>query len=364
MLHGRGLMWLWAAPVCVTLACGDAGGETSEASASDGGASETSAAASTSAGGTDGATSEASGAMTTAATSGATTGGATTAETTPLTTGPKFDQAVPDGAPPVSEGCSKVDFLFVVDDSGSMGDEQVSLNNSFSGFIDAIQMTLEEVDSYHVGVVTSDAYSANAPGCQEIGALVTQTQNGACGPFADGFRFMTEADDLNTTFACAGQPGTIGAGDNTSMQAVYTAVSPELNAPGACNEGFLRDDALLVIVVITDEEDDHDNPPGFDYYGSPGDPLDWYDAVVAAKGGVEENIAVLSLVQHEEPNDCPPQNNIEPLITWFLAVRIMEFTQMFTHGTIGDICVDNYASFFSDAVSIVGEACETFTPPT
>ena len=350
------------------LSCGDSEGGASEATTvSDASSTAAPGSSSEATAGTAGAT---TGGQTTTASSATsststTTGGVTSSgDSTPLTTGPKFDQAVPDGAAPIDEGCSKVDFLFVVDASGSMGDEQVALNNSFPGFIDAIQATLEEVDSYHVGVVTSDAYLENEPGCQEIGALVTQTHNGQCGPFAEGNRFMTEADDLSSTFSCAGQPGTGGSGDNTSMQAMYTAVGPDFNAVGACNEGFIRDDALLVIVVITDEEDDYDNPPGFDYYGSDGDPADWYDAVVAAKGGVEENVAVLSLVQHEEPNACPAQNNMDPLLTWFLAVRIMEFTQMFTHGTIGDICVDYYAPFFADAVSIVGEACENFTPPT
>ncbi len=352
------------------LACGDSDGAASESTAASDASSTGTPGSSTAttAGSADGTTvgqGSTAATATTTTTTTTTAGGVTSSgDSTPLTTGPKFDQAVPDGAPPVSEGCSKVDFLFVVDDSGSMGDEQIALNNSFPGFIDAIQATLGEVESYHVGVVTSDAYVENELGCQEIGALVTQTQNGQCGPFAEGKRFMTEADDLSTTFACAGQPGTGGSGDNTSMQAMYTAVGPAFADVGACNEGFIRDDALLVIVVITDEEDDYDNPPGFGYFGSEGDPADWYDAVVTAKGGVEENVAVLSLVQHEEPNACPAQNNTDPLLTWFLAVRIMEFTQMFTHGTIGDICVNNYASFFDDAVSIVGDACENFTPPT
>ncbi|MCA9690839.1 MAG: hypothetical protein KC636_14625, partial [Myxococcales bacterium] len=37
------------------------------------------------------------------------------------------------------EGCKKVDLLFVIDNSGSMEDEQVNLINSFPGFINQIQ---------------------------------------------------------------------------------------------------------------------------------------------------------------------------------------------------------------------------------
>jgi hypothetical protein len=70
------------------------------------------------------------------------------------------------------------------------------------------------------------------------------------------------------------------------------ALDPALNAVGACNEGFLRADALLVLVSITDEEDDHEaacnlNP------GSPGEPSDWFDTIVAAKAGVDPSCALI-----------------------------------------------------------------------
>jgi len=55
-------------------------------------------------------------------------------------------------------------------------------------------------------MVTSDAYAFNAAGCTGIGAVVTQTggvnsSNAVCDPFADGARYMTENDDLDTDFA-------------------------------------------------------------------------------------------------------------------------------------------------------------------
>lgn len=52
------------------------------------------------------------------------------------------------------EGCEKVDFLFVVDNSISMGDEQTALGLSFPQFIDTIQN--EVVGDYHVMVVDTD----------------------------------------------------------------------------------------------------------------------------------------------------------------------------------------------------------------
>ena len=50
---------------------------------------------------------------------------------------------------------------------------------------------------------------------------------------------------------------------------------PELNGPGGCNEGFLRDDALLMVTFAA-------NTPDID---SAGKPKLWADAVLAAKHG-------------------------------------------------------------------------------
>ncbi|MCA9682620.1 MAG: hypothetical protein KC457_10525, partial [Myxococcales bacterium] len=57
-----------------------------------------------------------------------------------------------------AKGCKAIDFLFVIDNSGSMGDNQQNLIGSFPGFIQKIQETIAEVDSYHIMVVDTDEY--------------------------------------------------------------------------------------------------------------------------------------------------------------------------------------------------------------
>jgi hypothetical protein len=282
--------------------------------------------------------------------------------------GPKFDLGTSDVAVPTGESCQKVDLLFIIDNSGSMADEQDNITASFPGFINGMLTTLEDAESYHVGVVTTDPYSGNAPGCTMIGSLVTQTSgtdssNAVCTPFADGFRFMTENDDLAAKFTCAAKPGTAGSGDERPMDAVRAALSANLNAPGACNAEFLRDDALLVLVFITDEEDDHEIVPIFNIQmGSDGNPPDWFADVVARKAGIEENVVVLSLVGHPKPNACPD-------FQWDgfdgaeIATRIIEFTHMFTHGFVGDVCAADYTPFFDEALAVIDTACNDFTPP-
>ena len=308
---------------------------------------------------------------------GGTTGSGTSmgGGSSPDTGAVKFDLGVTPDSPPMEEeeGCKKVDLLFVIDNSGSMEDEQVNLVNSFPGFIDEIQTQLAGTEGYHVGVTTSDSYLYNSLGCSGEGSLVTKTggtgaSNMTCGPFAEGHNFMTEADDLATTFQCAAQVGIAGDGDERPMKTLGLALSPGLNAPGACNAGFLREDALLVVVVITDEEDDHeiDGCLQLPQPGSPGDPPNWYNTVVAAKGGVEQNIVVLTLIgpPGPDPAQCPPLDKCQGgIIGAEVSPRIDAFSTMFTYGFVGRVCEASYAAFFSEAVSVIKSACDEFVPP-
>ncbi|MGH1345515.1 MAG: hypothetical protein ACRBN8_28380 [Nannocystales bacterium] len=259
---------------------------------------------------------------------------------------------VPELPDPVTPGvCDAVDLLFVIDNSGSMADEQANLIASVPGFIDGISDRLGVHTDYHVGVVSTDEATFNADGCQEIGALVTQTRGNLssdsdCGPYVDGASFMTPHDDLDSSFACAAQLGIDGNGIERPMDALDRALHPAQGVT-ACNDGFLRDEALLVVVLITDEEDDTE---------SEGDPVAWYESVVAAKDGDEERVVVLSLVGHPKPNDCIPTQ-------WTgmqgaeIATRILQFTSIFPYGYVGDICSADYEPFFTDATEHIDTVC-------
>jgi hypothetical protein len=278
-------------------------------------------------------------------------------------TGPmdsKFDLGLqPDLNSEIEEGCTKVDFVFVIDNSGSMGDDQDNLTDNFGAFIDGIQATLQDVEEYQVGVVTSDVYDANPNPCRELGGLVIRTDgddssNATCGPYAEGYNFMTQQDDLAATFACAAQVGTDGSGTERPMNALEIAVRKDLGGPGQCNEGFLRDDALLVAVIITDEWDGPNDP---DDGGSSGDHNSWYQTVVAAKGGIVENVVVLSLINYAG-GSCPPEDST------FDGQHIAAFTKLFgANGFLGGICEPDYGPIFEQATTVIANACNNFVPP-
>lgn len=261
-----------------------------------------------------------------------------------------------------SSECERVDLLFVIDDSSSMAGEQQNLIASFPAFIQGIQAGLAGVSSYHVGVVTTNSYGYNSLHCREIGALVTSTggaksSDTSCGPFSEG-RYLVSGDDLEQQFACIAQVGTSGFLDERPMQAMQTAVGPIHAVSGGCNEGFVRDNALLVVVIVTDEEDQVVEF-GDTTKGSPGGPQTWFEELVATKT-YEENIAVLSIIGGQPDSAClddHADNGAED------APRIRAFTEMFTNGFLGDVCAPSYGSFFNEAIDVVQDACGGFIPP-
>ena len=314
--------------------------------------------------------------------------------------GVKLDVGAADGTATAEGGdgvgCAKADFLFVIDNSGSMADEQDNLIASFPGFIDTIQQTLMAQD-YHVMVVDTDAGGGGSstiscingdctcspsPGCcEQICNGLSDSCNGVpCGMLPgdecdrtlgagkifreDGTqcldappRFMTDGDAmLGSDFACVGEVGTYGDGNEQPMAAILAATSDAMGAVGACNEGFVRDDAILVVTFITDEED---------IDKSPGDPASWYADLVAVKNNDPAAIVVLGLMGDTmqpaavcSPFDADGINGAED------GVRLRQYVQMFgDQGVFGSVCEADYAPFFAQAVGIIDLACDDFEPP-
>jgi hypothetical protein len=253
-------------------------------------------------------------------------------------------------------GCRGIDFLFVVDNSGSMLDEQVSLVTSFPGFVSKIEDTLEEdAKDFHVMVVdTDDGFGFHPdpqPGsCEaELGAgIVTDSTLYPCG-FPDGRRYVTNADaSLPGAFGCAAYVGTGGDPGERPAEAMGRALG-EMSEPGACNDGFVREDSILVVTIITDEEDTD----------SAGAPVDWIQPLLDAKAGDLDSVVMLGLFDDQDlPN---------PLCVNGLAQKaplLAEFVGMFGDRALrGSVCADSYDGFFADAVDIIDQACSDFEPP-
>ncbi len=275
-------------------------------------------------------------------------------------------------------GCEKVDFLFVIDSSRSMEDEQDNLLTSFPGFITAIEDTLQ-IDDFHLMVI--DAGEIVAAGCDgTLGAGQVSSAAGADCMLPAGQRYATaEQADITTAFTCMGSRGTLGSGDEQTMDALLASVGPLVGA-GQCNEGFLREDAILVVTIITDEEDsplDSSVAPPLDGSCEPadsdpnslGDPASWVASLTAAKNGDPDAVVVLSLLGDcDVGGSCPgiavadPLDPTSPVSGAEPAPRLRAFTEMFGYGSVGPVCADDYSPFFEEAVGVIATACDEFVP--
>jgi hypothetical protein len=282
-----------------------------------------------------------------------------------------------DGVTP-DEGCRAVDFLFVIDNSVSMEGEQAALVEAFPGFIDTIQTTLPEGSDYHVMVVDTDEWgrcnTANPwegidPDSDTCNAYINQTVFEECdrtlgagvvnpaGAFASnmicplqgGHRYMDATEpDLADAFSCVAQVGTAGHSSERPMDALLAALEPGINAAGGCNEGYLRDDALLVVTFMSDD------PNYEDALG----PQEWYDAIVQAKLGDPAAIVMLGLTPAWE--GCQDASAMPKGAHW------AELMAMFgERGLHGNVCstAQEYIDFFQMAVSTIDQACNEYVPP-
>jgi hypothetical protein len=131
------------------------------------------------------------------------------------------------------------------------------------------------------------------------------------------------------------------------MQAMVEGVTT-LNGAGQCNEGFVRDDAILVVTIITDEEENGD---------SVGNPASWAQALIDAKLGNEQAVVVLGLIGDIDLPGSPCED-----LDAMPSPRLRQFVSFFTNGVTGSVCAPDYAPFFLDAVSVIDTACDEFTP--
>jgi hypothetical protein len=164
-----------------------------------------------------------------------------------------------------------------------------------------------------------------------------------CG-MPDDRRYMRGDDaNLDNMFACVAQVGTSG---NFAEFPVEGAVRA-LENPMGCNDGFLRDDAILVMTVITDDHDGDFTYPGD---AENGDPNAWYQRIVAAKNGNEDATVFIGLTS----NHCmaPPVAPFQQIVTLFGD-----------QGVQGSNCsLPEMLDTFETAVATIAATCEEFIP--
>jgi hypothetical protein len=192
-----------------------------------------------------------------------------------------------------------VDILFIIDNSGSMGEEQATLGANFPAFINVLEA--EDVKAnYRIGVTTSDNGNQWCPGTTpEAGNLVlspcynrindfvfgndVDVRDLACNDICtltdadlaiqptitdfdptpkprpwleniEGAKNIPDATEMSAAFACFGPQGVNGCGFEAQLESMYLALTRAQTTTEA-SYGFLRASAILAIVHVTDEAD-------------------------------------------------------------------------------------------------------------
>jgi hypothetical protein len=174
----------------------------------------------------------------------------------------------------VSAGANKVDILFIVDNSGSMCEEQGNLRRNFNLFIDKI---VDIGADFQIAIVTTDMMDPeqsgrfqNIPDGMPGASCMEQVDISAC-PTPDNDeeypplvlrssdpRYQNEdgsvnRDKLQRDFGCSATVGTAGNGFEMGLEAAKTALDVDLR--NGYNSNFLRDEAFLGVIFVTDEND-------------------------------------------------------------------------------------------------------------
>ena len=222
----------------------------------------------------------------------------------PLPAGADGGSAIDTGEPETtvpptpSQGTNKLDVLFVIDNSGSMQQEQQALTAAFPTLLARLRDPLLGADAsglpctsadrrgcrlpdLRVGVVSTDLGAGNysLPSCEVAGGdggklQTTPRVAGCTAPSDPWIAYDPKTDQTNVktgatkplerageAFRCIAELGIGGCGFESPLEAARRALDPKL----AVNAGFLRADARLLVVFITDEDDcSAANPQLFD----------------------------------------------------------------------------------------------------
>jgi hypothetical protein len=277
-------------------------------------------------------------------------GGDTDAAVTPDT------PVQPPGDAPTGPGCQAIDVLFVIDNSGSMGQEQTNLIANFPQFISVLDAS--DLD-YRVAVTTTGRdynYNMSTP----LGNLPQSIDGGDNGAMlktpAMTKRWIDKVDpDVSGTFSQLANVGVTGPSDEMPLSAMRDAFEERMT--DGTNQGFHRPDALLAIVFLTDEEDcsyEQSVSLGFaqSLCSAQMEPVANYVSFLDQYAGNRTRWAVAAIAG-PGPGSCSSDfGNAQE------AARLKEFVQLTgTNATMSSICDGDLSIGLMQALDLFESAC-------
>ena len=218
-----------------------------------------------------------------------------------LPTGGDTEPQEPGGSVAISAS-REVDLLFVIDNSGSMAEEQALLSSNMAALIGVLEAPDVRAD-YRIGVTTTDSGNPRCPsavttpegGNLVLSSCVDRVDQGEFEFNADDFSFActdfcgkrdSDLQVLGTATAvdpnkvprkwversggalniggvadavealqCYLPQGVAGCGFESHLESMYLALAGSQSQQSKNNYGFLRETAQLAVVIVSDETD-------------------------------------------------------------------------------------------------------------
>lgn len=273
------------------------------------------------------------------------------------------------------DGCA-VDLVMLMDNSGSMAQEQPIIAQGFEHFVARLQaagatdlrIMVMDTDTgpngYCMDICSQlgtcgplnpgyDCFNPPTPEpCESAGAGRVEGAAGSCG-VVGGERWITgEQPNFDETLGCILNVGNQGLDEKPIQALVAGLVTSTLG--GMCNGEFLRDNAKLFITFASDEEDTNDGRPG-----SSGGPTGWHSALVSAKGSASDTV-VLGLIgdQGLAGSVCEPWDEYSSDSGPEPAPRLAEFIETWgDNGLRGSVCLEDMRPEFDRALEQLATVC-------
>lgn len=141
----------------------------------------------------------------------------------------------------------KVDILWVIDNSGTMGPKQDNLRTSINSFMS--QFMTKNFD-FRIAVTTTDIRPADPTYPDDP----NYSGQGAC-LVGSPTIVIPSTPSAASTLGFNADVGFFGSADAHGLDAARLALSSPNANSGGCTEGFLRSDAFLAVIVFSDADD-------------------------------------------------------------------------------------------------------------
>ncbi len=249
------------------------------------------------------------------------------------------------------EFASKIDILWVIDNSGSMASSQQNLAKNFDSFIN--EFTDRGLD-FQMAVATTEAYKDYFLDNGDPQRTFSLLRDGNPTDGKNGFSIVhRKTPDLRPVFLENILQGTAGSGDERPFQSIVATLE-NIN-----NEDFLRPNSFLAVVIVSDEDDfSHEEETSIGgQYSNPnlidvGAYYNYLDSLTRGDATLPR-FSVSSIL-------VPDQACLDELMVESsgqkIGYRLIDLVEM-TDGIIGNICDD----FAGALTSISGKILELAT---